>query len=42
VAIDYGPVSNSFGRRMLMFKDPDGNGLKITDPTTPMNVGAAR
>lgn len=42
VAIDYGPVSNSFGQRMLMFQDPDGNRLEITDPTTPMNVGAAR
>ena len=42
VAIDYGPASDPFGRRMLMFKDPDGNRLEITDPTTPMNVGAAR
>lgn len=42
VAIDYGPASDPFGRRKLRFTDPDGNGLEITDPTTPMNVGAAR
>jgi catechol 2,3-dioxygenase-like lactoylglutathione lyase family enzyme len=42
VTIDYGPATNPFGQRMMMFADVDGNKIDITDPATPFDPSAAR